>query len=97
MAERYAVKDPDEVLDYGWDWTDWLAGDTISTSIWTSPAGITVGNGGNGAPVPSNTTTTTKVWLLGGTAGLNYTLTNRITTAAGRTGDRSLVIQVRQR
>jgi hypothetical protein len=89
-------KDPDAILDYQVDWSDWLVTDTISTSVWTVPTGITAGNGINGAPAPSNTTTTATIWLLGGTANKAYMVTNRITTAAGRTNDYSLKIFVTQ-
>jgi hypothetical protein len=44
----------------------------------------------------SATTTTTTVWLSGGTAGYNYKVENRITTVGGRTDDRTLLIRVRE-
>lgn len=100
-------KAPVSVLDYVMDWAaltngtgpeDWLAtGDTINTSAWLAQNGITMGNGINGAPVPSNTTTTATVWLLGGTLEADYLVTNRIVTVAGRTHERSLQVQVRTR
>lgn len=84
------TKDPSAVLDYMIDWLRWLKGDTIQTSQWTVPAGLALVS-------QSNTTTTTTVWLSGGTAGQTYTVTNRITTAAGRTDERSLLIRVEER
>lgn len=45
----------------------------------------------------TNTATKATVWLSGGTAGQIYTVTNRITTAAGRTEDRSFAIRVEER
>lgn len=85
------VKDPDAVLDYGFDWTAWLeAGETIATSTWTADEGITVGDSAIG-------TGTTKVWLSGGTDGTEYLVTNEITTSAGRTDDRSIRVIVRER
>jgi hypothetical protein len=84
-------KDPDAVLDYGFDWSDWLAtGETISTSAWTVSTGITEDS-------DENTTTETKVWLSGGTAGNTYTAANKIVTSAGRTDERTHHIYVRQR
>jgi len=80
-------KDVDAILDYQIDWSDWLGSDTIATSTWTIPSGITQDSA-------TNTNTTATVWLSGGTAGTAYTLTNRITTAAGRTQDQSIVILV---
>lgn len=86
------IKDPSELLDYVEDWDDyWLAaGETISTSTWTAASGITVSSS-------SNTTTTATVWLSGGTHGQEYLVTNRITTSAGRTGERSIKIICRNR
>lgn len=86
------IKDSAAVLDYGFDWsTDgWLGVDTIATSTWTVPAGLT-------SEATSNTTTTATVWLSGGTAGTVYQVTNRIVTAAGRTDERSFTVRVADR
>jgi len=84
MTERLEVlhKDPDDVLDYLWDWTEWLANenDTISSSTFTVETGLTKNSS-------TNTTTTATVWLSGGTAGQEYDVTNRIVTTGGRTKD----------
>lgn len=84
------IKDPSAILDYTIDWTDWLEADTISSSSWTIPAGLTK---------TSEATTTKKAtaWLSGGTLGQFYTVTNRVVTAGGRTDERSIVIVVAQR
>ncbi len=87
---RIFVKDPNAVLDYVLDWGAWLVSDTISTSNWTVPSGITKDSS-------TNTTTTATIWLSGGTAGEEYLLINRITTAAGRTEDRTIQITVIQK
>ena len=83
-------KDPDAVLDYTIDWETWLDSDTISTSTWTVPSGITKAS-------DTNTTTTTTIWLSGGTAGTSYDLLNRVVTAGGRTDDRTITIIVREK
>lgn len=85
-------KDPDAELDWERDWGPWLApfGDTILSSTWIVPTGITKTD-------ESNTSTTATVWLSGGTAGLRYTVTNRITTVGGRTDDRSMTVFVNDR
>ena len=41
MSLTTFLKDPEAVLDYTVDWGIWLDTDTISTSNWTVPAGIT--------------------------------------------------------
>lgn len=83
-------KDPEAVLDYRIDWTNWLqTGETISTSAWTVPSTLTQ------PTAASNTTTTATVWLGGGEDGTTYRVTNRIVTTGGRTNERSLTIFVR--
>lgn len=83
------VKDPDAVLDFTFDWTTWLAGDTITgTPVITVESGITKDS-------QSNTTTAVTVWLSGGTAGTQYTVACKIQTAGGRTEERSITIWVR--
>lgn len=85
------VKDPEAVLDYGFDWSDWLAdGETITDSTWSVSAGLTKDS-------DSFNDTATTIWLSGGTAGSSYTITNHITTSAGREDDRSHVLKVKDR
>ena len=84
------AKDPNAVLDYTIDWTRWLASDQIATSQWLVPVGLT-------KMADSKTASSATVWLSGGTAGQSYTVTNRITTSAGRTEDRSFIAKVEER
>lgn len=83
-------KDPDAILDYAVDWATWLGSDTIATSAWVVPSGITEVS-------DTNTSTVAVIWLSGGTAGSTYNIVNRITTAGGRTEDRTIVIRVQER
>lgn len=80
-------KDPSEVLDYTFDWTDWLAGDIIATVTYTLSVGIS-----QTASMFSASTST--IWLGGGTAGTLYNITCQITTAGLRTADRTIRISV---
>lgn len=90
MTELF-TKDADAVLDYGFDWSDWLAtGETISTSTWTVESGITKDS-------DSKTATITSIWLSGGTAGERYRISNKIVTNASRTDERSFVVSVTER
>lgn len=84
------TKDPDALVDYSVNWSRWLDGDEIASSTWLVPAGLT--NEGE-----DNTTTTATIWLSGGTIGTSYTVTNRITTVAGRTDDRSFTLTIAER
>lgn len=91
MALSWGKKDPDSVLDYSVDWSNWLpTGDTIATSTWTIPAGLTKDS-------QSATTTVAVVWLSGGTAGTDYEIINRIVTAEGRTQDQTMSLKCRER
>jgi hypothetical protein len=91
MASQDHKKDPDAVLDWVWDWNEWLdEGETIVTSQFITTVGLVIDSIGN-------TTKTATVWLSGGTAGQVYQVTNRITTTSGRTDDRSITIRVTER
>ena len=91
MTYPIFAKDPLAILDYKIDWSQWLpTGDTIATSTWQLPTGISLSTS-------TNTTTTTTAWLTGGTPGTSYMVTNKIVTAGGRTDERSLTIQVQFR
>ena len=89
MSEQM-FKDPNAVLDYGFNWSGWLNGDTISTHEIIAPEGITVDSS---ATDGSSVTT----WVSGGTAGSTYRLVCRINTAGGRKEDRSLHLIVTDR
>lgn len=83
-------KDPQATTDFSFDWTDPLGTDTIASSIWTADAGITV--------VRSNFTgAVATVFLSGGTEGTNYSVTNTVTTAGGRTLAANFVLAVKLR
>jgi hypothetical protein len=81
-------KDPSDVLDYEIDWAMALDTDTIQTSVWTVPAGFTINS-------QSHTATTATVWLSGGNVGVQK-ITNKITTAGGRTIERSVQMNVEE-
>lgn len=86
----WPAKDPDEILDYAINWSARLVDDTIATSTWTVPDGIaTTAN--------TSTTTTTTIWLSGGTEGQRYRVLNRVTTTAGRTMDHTVTLPIKSR
>src|SRR5690606_36092562 len=93
------LKDPSAVLDYVFDWTEWLAtGETIAVDSETGEKLITI-TADTGITVDSSTEDTGKVtvWLSGGTAGINYKVACKITTTAGRTDERTIWIKVVER
>lgn len=81
-------KDPDEILDYKLNWRARIeAGDKITSSIWTVPAGLTSGT-------TTYTDYTTTIWLSDGVADTSYTIKNTITTEGGRTMEYSVRLRV---
>lgn len=82
-------KDPDEVLDYRVDWSARLGTDAIATSEWEF-----VEQAGLEKDSDTNTTTSTTVWLSGGTAGEVGVLLNRITTTGGRTLEETAALTI---
>lgn len=85
------IKDPSAVLDWMFDWSDWLAsGETIISHTITVDTGIT-----NDSSTEDDGKVT--VWLSGGTAGENYKVACLVTTSAGRTDERTIWIKVVER
>lgn len=84
-----AEKDEVEILPYTFDWgSKWMEpDDKLRSSSWRVPAGLTQGDGTNGAPLPSFTDTLATVWLIGGTAGAVYTIENTVTAGPDPTGN----------
>lgn len=84
-------KDPNALLDYQWDWSDWLAdGETITSAVIDVPDDLTLDHQDDAA-------TTVTAWLEGGTDGEGYQVTCSIVTSAGREDDRSIYLRCRER
>lgn len=82
------AKDPEDVSWWEVDAASFLDGDTISTATFTAPSGITKVTEGN-------TTTTARIKVSGGTAGISYTFGLTITTAGGQTFQRDCVLKIK--
>ena len=72
------AENPAASLDFGIDWTTWLAGDVITSSSWTIDAGPTIINSGF-------TATDTALWVSGVSPDISYDAVNTIHTQGGRT------------
>lgn len=84
-------KSPDASLDYTVDWSAWLEnGETIATSSWSAETGVVLGAATHG-------TATAQTYVSGGTLGMDYRMTNTITTSAGRIDSRSFKLRIRAR
>ena len=92
MASSF-VKDPDAVLDYKWDWSDWLAtGETISSHTIPTVTGITLDSSSI-----TDTNTSVTAWYSSGTALTDYDVTCQIVTSDSREDDRTVTLKVRDR
>lgn len=89
---REWVHDPDAELDYVEDWSAWLeTGDTIDSSS------VVVVEGDVVVEAQTNDDTSITAWISGGTVGTDAYVTFRAVTAGGRTDDRTIKLQVRER
>ena len=82
-------KDPDATILLEYFWARDLDGDTIDTSEFLFPDGLS-----GGTEVEEGTKVT--VLVSGGDCGRNYRVTNRITTDGGLTLDKTLRVLVRE-
>lgn len=87
------AKDPQAVLDYGIDWSAYLASDeAISESLWrVEPVGALV------LSEMSRDASATRVTVAGGSVDHVYCLINSITTSFGRRDERSITIRIVER
>lgn len=89
-------KDPNAVLDYVLDWTDYMAlisPDTIATLT------VTPANDDPTIAVDSTNLTGSKTtgWISGGTVGKTEGFTYHIVTASGRHDDRTLYVKIKEK
>lgn len=88
------VKDPDAVVDYTFDWSDWLTTDTITGATITIADSATMAKDSQAIV---NSDQSVRVWISGGAARDRAAVSCLITTAAGRTDERTFYIRVRDR
>lgn len=83
----YVTMVPGETLDWSRDWTGELEdGETIATSVWDVPVGLTAGAATHSGPY-------TTQWVTSIEPG-EFAVVNCTTTSAGRVWRRTLVIGV---
>lgn len=88
---KHYPHDPDADLDYGWDWTPWLAaGETIDTAT------VTVTEGTATVHDQDDDGTAVTAWISDAASG-RVVVTCHIVTTADRKDDRSIILDVRQR
>lgn len=82
------LKTPTERLDYSIEYSSLLEeGETITNSAWSVPAGIDE----DGTTYAG---TSSKIWLQGGTVGVDYIIKNTLTTSANRIFERGFTLRV---
>lgn len=82
-------QDPQDVLDYPFDWSAFLGTDTIQSSQFIADSGIVVESD---AVVDGSHTV---VWLSGGVENKRYGVTNRVVTVGDRTKDWTIFVLVK--
>lgn len=92
--KNWPAKDPNEILDYGFDWSPrGLEGDTIVSFTATVQEGTVVVDDSSFSP----TSFTTVTWLSGGVDGETCKVLLRLTTVLGRTLDETMTIKIKSR
>ena len=86
--------DPDETLNFTFDWTDWL--DTGETIASTPTVSISPSGGATAGSVTFLATGQVNVPLTGNTLGI-YTVSCKITTSNSQIAERSNRLRVRHR
>lgn len=89
VVARAYRKSPTAVLDYTFDWTDWLeAGDTLASAVVTITGeddALVIDAQNDGFPV-------VEVILSGGTVGVRYRVTCHAVSANGLEDDLSFIL-----
>ena len=87
------IKQPQEVLDYDFDYSEWLpVSDTIISATAVADAGITLGS----TIIDPATQRVVKQWVSGGISGITYKIQITATTAGGRIKEVEFKIRVRE-
>lgn len=101
-AKPKGVKDPNAILDYPIDFSEWLAdaSDAYSTHEVITSNGELLANGGTGSLECDSSSEAAGVIipvLSGGTVGETEFFTVRVTTASGRVDDRTFWLKITER
>lgn len=92
-------KHADAVLDYTFDWTQWLApaGDSLVTAVFTIAPANGIAQTGDCTVTPTQPAITggrASCWVSGGVSLVTYRLACTITTTGGRTDERDASLYV---
>ena len=90
----FYLKDPHSRVDYAIDWSPYLDGQTIETSLWLV---VPEEAGGIEAEETSFEPARTAARLAGGLIGHSYSVCNQVTFSDGTTDTRSITLRVETR
>lgn len=90
MSLKFPAKDPNDILDEKFVWSNWLAANEViyTSNVTVAPAGLTILSS-------THDDTSVTFHVSGGTANVTYTVTCEIVTSNGNTANRSATIQVK--
>lgn len=99
MAKSWPDKDPDDVADYGFNWTPkGLGTDTITATsavvVTPDSSNVQVGQHSVGIVDGADDKQGTVTWLSGGVDNTTATIRLRITTSSGRQFDQTMTIRI---
>ena len=90
----FYLKDPHARVDYAIDWSPYLEGQAIATSLWAVEPDE---EGGIAIEETSFEPARTAARLAGGLIGHSYTVSNRVTFTDGTTDVRSITLRAEAR
>lgn len=100
MSYKWPNKDPQDTLDYTFDWSRLLSGATLSDVVWFINGAQITAPGQTVSTLTSvnttNSTTSTTILLSGGTVNVTYTVSCRITSSSGLVVERSARISIKE-
>lgn len=100
MSYKWPNKDPQDTLDYTFDWSRFLSGATLSDAVWFINGTQITAPGQTVSTLTSvntaNSTTSTTILLSGGTVNVTYTVSCRITSSSGLVVERSARISIKE-
>lgn len=100
MSYKWPNKDPQDTLDYTFDWSRLLGATTITNVVWEINGTVISGPGQTVDSLTSvNTTsspTSTTILLSGGTVNVTYNISCRITSSSGLVVERSARVSIKE-
>lgn len=91
------TKDPEAVLDYSFDWTDWLAAASTPADTIASATCTVTGSTTSAVDATLHDDNVVTAWVSGGAAGDTIALKCNIVTTGLREDERTVYLKVKER